>query len=396
MSNTRWKYVIAGVGVLLLAGVVYAWSVLSVSIAQEFPDWSRAKLSVTFTLVMALFCTGQIACGFLGTRLKPRTGIWIGGALLLMGFILAARMTSIIMLYLGFGVLGGLGTGVAYISVMSSVVKWFPDKRGLVSGILLMGFGFSSFLIGKLFQAYTPAVAGAWRTSFLVLGAVTFVVLFVCGFFVERPAEEPAAAMSGGEGLTAGEMLKKPRFWLYYIWELLLTCCGLMIIAHASGVVAETSPAISAGAAATLVGLISIANGFGRVIFGTLYDKAGRRKSMLLICVCFAAAVGLLFLAVKTSSTVLLVFAFVLIGMGYGGIPVSNSAFTGESFGMAHYHTNYPLCNSAMLPASFGGTIAGALYDSSQSFYGVFAVILAFAALSLLCTGGITALEKRK
>lgn len=396
MSNARWKYVIAGVGVLLLAGVVYAWSVLSVSIAQEFPDWSRAKLSVTFTLVMALFCTGQIACGFLGARLKPRVGIWIGGALLLMGFILSARMTSIVMLYLGFGVLGGFGTGIAYISVMSSVVKWFPDKRGLVSGILLMGFGFSSFLIGKLFQAYTPAVAGAWRTSFLTLGAVTFAVLFVCGFFVERPAEEPETAKRGGEGLSAGEMLKKPRFWLYYVWELLLTCAGLMIIAHASGVVAETSPTVSAGGAATLVGLISIANGLGRVFFGGLYDKIGRRISMLLICACFAAAVGLLFLAVNTSGTVSLVCAFVLIGLGYGGIPVSNSAFIGESFGMAHYHTNFPLCNSAMLPAAFGGTLAGALYDSSRSFSGVFAVILAFTVMSLLCTGGITAMDRRK
>ena len=97
MRKSRWSFVLAGVGVLLLAGVVYAWSVLSVSIAQEFPDWSRAKLSLTFTLLMAFFCIGQISCGFVGARMKPRTGIWLGGTLLLAGFVVSARMSSIAM-----------------------------------------------------------------------------------------------------------------------------------------------------------------------------------------------------------------------------------------------------------------------------------------------------------
>ena len=394
MRKSRWSFVLAGVGVLLLAGVVYAWSVLSVSIAQEFPDWSRAKLSLTFTLLMAFFCIGQISCGFVGARMKPRTGIWLGGTLLLAGVVVSARMSSIAMLYLGFGVLGGFGSGFAYIAVMSSVVKWFPEKRGLVSGILLMGFGLSSFLIGKLFQAWTPAVAGAWRASFLVLGAVTFAVLFVCGFFVRRPIETEKSG--GGEGLTTGQMLKRPKFWFYYLWELMLTAAGLMIISQASGITADALPAVSAGAAATLVGLISIANGLGRVLFGTLYDKAGRRVSMLLICLCFAAAMGLLLAAVKTSGTAVLTCAFILLGLGYGGIPVCNSAFIGASFGMAHYQTNFPVCNSAMLPASFGGTLAGALYDGAGAYSGVFLVILAFAAVGLLCSGGITALDRTK
>ena len=393
MSKSRWKYVIAGVGVLLLAGVVYAWSVLSVSIAREFPYWSRAKLSVTFTLLMAFFCAGQISCGFAGAKLKPRTGVWLGALLLLAGFFISAKMSSIAMLYVGFGVLCGFGTGFAYIAVMSSVVKWFPDKRGLVSGILLMGFGFSSFIIGKLFQAYTPAQAGAWRASFMMLGVVTFAVLFVCGFFIQKP--DSAADAGAADGLTTGEMLKKSKFWLYYVWEISLTGAGLMIIAHASGIVADAAPAITAGETATFVGLISIANGVGRVVFGTLYDKRGRRASMLIICVCFGAAMALLLASLNGVGSGLMVAAFVILGLGYGGIPVCNSAFTGESFGMAHYQTNFPVCNSAMLPASFGGTIAGALYDGSGSYMSVVMVIIALTAVSLACAGGITAAEKR-
>lgn len=218
-------------------------------------------------------------------------------------------------------------------------------------------------------------MAARGAPPFLVLGAVTFAVLFVCGFFVRRPIETEKSG--GGEGLTTGQMLKKPKFWFYYLWELMLTAAGLMIASQASGITADALPAVSAGAAATLVGLISIANGLGRVLFGTLYDKAGRRVSMLLICLCPAAAMGLLLVAVKTSGTAVLTCAFILLGLGYGGIPVCNSAFIGASFGMAHYQTNFPVCNSAMLPASFGGTLAGALYDGAGAYSGVFLVILA-------------------
>jgi OFA family oxalate/formate antiporter-like MFS transporter len=396
MSRARWKYAIAGVGVLLLAGVVYAWSVLSVSIAAEYPDWSRAKLSVTFTVLMALFCIGQISSGFIGSRLKPRYGVWAGAALLAAGFALSAYMRSAAVLYLGFGVLCGFGSGFAYIAVMGSVVKWFPDKRGLVSGILLMGFGLSSFIIGKAFQAFTPDVPGAWRTSFLILGGVTFAVLFVCGFFIERPAEDAEAGGVSADGLTTGQMLKRPEFWLYYLWQTVLTCGGLMVISQASGILAELPKAVTGGAAATIVGLISIANGVGRVLFGSLYDKRGRKMSMLLICLLYAAAVALMFAAGRAEGEVLIICAFLLLGLGYGGIPVSNSAFVGERFGMAHYQTNFPVCNSAMLPASFGGAIAGALYDSTGAFAAMFAVMLAFTGVGALCEAGISAATRKK
>lgn len=396
MSTGRGKYVAAGVGVLLLAGVVYAWSVLAVPIAAEFSEWSKAKLSVTFTLVMFLFCTGQIITGFAGDRLKPKTGVWLGGALLLAGFFIASKAQSAGVLYLGFGVLGGLGAGVAYIAVMSSVVKWFPDKRGLVSGVLLMGFGFSSFIIGKLYQAWTPEYTGAWRGSFVILGLITFAVLFLCGFFLKKPLVNAANGHTAESGLTTGEMLKKPKFWYYYLWELVLTCAGLMVISQASGMVKAASAEISAGSAATIVGLISIFNGLGRVAFGSLYDKKGRRVSILLDSLLFGGAGLLMFLGEKNGGTGYIIAAFVLLGAGYGGVPVCNSAFIGESFGMAHYQTNFPVCNSAMLPASLGSILAGALYDATGGYMAVVAVIFGFTAVSLVCSGLITATEKRQ
>ena len=151
-SASRWIYVAVGCVVLLFSGLVYAWSVLSGPIAAEFPHWSTAQLSLTFTIVMSFFCLGGLTCGALSARISPRIFLWISALLFLAGFLLTASMRSLPMLYVGFGVVCGLASGFSYNAVLGTVGAWFPDKQGLVSGILLMGFGLSSFLIGKLYQ----------------------------------------------------------------------------------------------------------------------------------------------------------------------------------------------------------------------------------------------------
>ena len=149
-SASRWIYVAVGCVVLLFSGLVYAWSVLSGPIAAEFPRWTTAQLSLTFTIVMSFFCLGGLTCGALSARISPRIFLWISALLFLAGFLLTASMRSLPMLYVGFGVVCGLASGFSYNAVLGTVGAWFPDKQGLVSGILLMGFGLSSFLIGKL------------------------------------------------------------------------------------------------------------------------------------------------------------------------------------------------------------------------------------------------------
>ena len=273
----RWVYAIVGVIVLLFAGLVYAWSVLSTPIAAEFTAWSKAQLSLTFTLVMILFCVGSLLCGLLAGRLSAKTSVRIGAVLFLLGFFLASRTQTPVMLYIGFGFLCGLGSGMCYNAVMSTMVRWFPDRPGLISGVLLMGFGGGSFVIGKLYQAWTPAEIGGWRTSFLVMGVLIFVVLAVCSFFfVAPPADFAAPAAKGGAkavrpaaaDCTPGQMLKKPAFWLYYVWAIALSAAGLALISQASGMVWEASADQTAAAVATIVGLISICNALGRVLFG--------------------------------------------------------------------------------------------------------------------------------
>ena len=401
----RWVYAIVGVIVLLFAGLVYAWSVLSTPIAAEFTDWSKAQLSMTFTIVMIMFCIGSLLCGLLSGKLSAKMSVRIGAVLFLLGFFLASRTQSLAMLYIGFGVLCGLSSGLCYNAVMSTMVRWFPDRPGLISGVLLMGFGGGSFIIGKLYQAWTPAEIGGWRTSFLVMGIIIFVVLAICSFFFVAPGADfvapaakngKAAVKAAGKEYKPLEMVKKPSFWLYYVWAIALSAAGLALISQASSVVWEASASQTAGAVATIVGLISICNALGRVLFGGMYDKYGRSLSMQLVNILFIVTSGVLILALTAKSVVVVIIGFILGGLAYSGITPTNSAFCRSYFGPANYPVNFSLINSNLIFASFGSTISGALFDASGSYNATFFLIIGLAVVGILCSLAISALDKKE
>ena len=401
----RWVYAIVGVIVLLFAGLVYAWSVLSTPIAVEFADWSKAQLSMTFTIVMIMFCIGSLLCGLLSGKLSAKMSVRIGAVLFLLGFFLASRTQSLAMLYIGFGVLCGLSSGLCYNAVMSTMVRWFPDRPGLISGVLLMGFGGGSFIIGKLYQAWTPVEIGGWRASFLVMGIIIFVVLAICSFFFVAPGADfvapaakngKAAVKAAGKEYKPLEMVKKPSFWLYYVWAITLSAAGLALISQASGVVWEASASQTAGAVATIVGLISICNALGRVLFGGMYDKYGRSLSMQLVNILFIVTSGVLILALTAKSVVVVIIGFILGGLAYSGITPTNSAFCRSYFGPANYPVNFSLINSNLIFASFGSTVSGALFDASGSYNATFFLIIGLAVVGILCSLAISALDKKE
>ena len=400
----RWVYAIVGVIVLLFAGLVYAWSVLSTPIAAEFTGWTKAQLSLTFTLVMILFCIGSLLCGLLAGKLSAKNGVRVSAVLFLAGFFIASRCQSPITLYLGFGLLCGLASGLAYNGVMSTMVKWFPDKPGLISGVLLMGFGGGSFLIGKLYQAWTPAGIGGWRTSFVALGIICCVVLAVCSFFFVAPgADFTVPAGKGGRAVAAPRedikpavMLKRPAFWLYYVWAIAVSAAGLALISQASGVVWEASADQTAASVATIVGLISICNAVGRVLFGGMYDKFGRSLSMQLVNGLFILTSVVLLLAMSSRSVVVVIIGFVIGGLAYSGVTPTNSAFCRAYFGPTSYPVNFPLINSNLIFASFGSTISGALYDASGSYSSTFFLIIGLAVAGILCSLAISAIDRKR
>ena len=374
----RWVYAIIGVVVLLFAGLVYAWSVMGKTIGASRPDWTAAQLSLTFTIVMAFFCIGVMLGGMLNKKVKTNVYVIASGILFLAGFFIAGLTgDSPVMLYIGYGVLGGLGSGFAYSAVMSTMSAWFPDKQGLISGILLMGFGISAFIVGKVFAAVAPPDGTeTWKATLRILGIVICVLFFICSFFFVKPdadfvppttAKKKAGREPALEVNTAG-MFKQPSFWLYYIWATLLSGAGLVVVSQASGIASQVGTEVSAGTIATVVGLISVMNGIGRVIFGGMYDKVGYKVTILLDLVLYAVATGILLLALSTKSFVLIVIGFIVAGLAYGGVTPTNSALISDFFGRKNFPMNFSIINTNLLIASFASTIAGSLYDKNHSY----------------------------
>ncbi len=400
MEKKRWLYAVIGVVILLFAGLVYAWAVLSGPIKADF-GWNQAEITRPYTVVMIFFCIGCVASGALASKIPAKIYVWVSAALFLIGFLISANISNLIMLIIGFGVICGFASGLAYSAVMSTVGKWFPDKQGLISGILLMGFGISSFVIGKLYDAFTPKTFGAWRTSFTVIGIVIAVVMAVCGFFIKKPGpdfdikpaangkkhrENPAAIEAN-----AGLMLRQPSFWLYLIWVIFMSSAGLALISQAKGVATEAG--VTGGTVATVVGLISIANGVSRIIFGGLYDRIGRSAVMQMVNALFILEAIVLIFALVKSSFALLVLGFIIGGAAYGGVTPTNSAFVSSYYGMKNYPLNFSIINCNLLIASFGSNVAAKLYDASGS-RSVFIMVLVCAAVGIVTCIGIDFCDK--
>ena len=392
-QTNRWIYVIAGVLILLFAGLIYAWSVLSSPIAAEFSEWSKGSISLTFTMAMSFFCLGGLIAGVLAGKVKEKVLFIASAAFMLIGFLLVSRIQNVGLLYLGFGVLAGLGSGFSYNTVMGSVTKWFPDKKGLISGILLMGFGIGAFIVGKIYAGLLSSYN--WRTLFVVLGIVVFIVIFIGGFIVRKPAEEeikdfiPAkeeASNKNGMDFSTKEMVSKVSFWLYFIWAILMSAAALALIAQASGIVTESADGLGAGTIATIVGLISVFNGIGRVIFGGLYDRLGQKKTMLLNNSLYLISVLITMAGLNAKSLPLVVTGFIFFGLSYGGVTPTNSAFIMDFFGVKNYPVNFSIINLNLLIASFGGTLAGAIYDKQGSYMSIFGIMLVAIAISTVCT----------
>ena len=324
----------------------------------------------------------------------------ISAILFLIGFMVSSRSNNIITLYIGYGVIAGLASGIAYNSIMGNITKFFPDCPGLISGILLMGFGFGSFIIGKVYQSLTPSGAGVdkWRTSFLVFGIILFAVIFVASFIVRKPNSKEIKEISklivkdGNDkekeeiNLTPHEMLKEKSFWLFFTWAILLSAAGLAVVSQASGIVMEVDKNCSAGTVSTVVGLISIFNGVGRVIFGGLFDKIGRLKTMMLNNILFVIAIVVIMLSISTKQFSFIILGFIAMGLSYGGVTPTNSAFVSAFYGSKNYSVNLSLVNMNLLIASFGSTIAGSLYDSSGSYFSTLIAMIAAVVVGTVIT----------
>lgn len=387
-TGKRWGRLAAGTGMMLLLGLIYAWSIFVAPLEQEF-GWTRSQTSFTFTVSISCFVLGLISSGFLARRLSPRIMIWLSAAALAVGFALCSRVTSLAGLYLSYGVLVGFPVGVAYNALVSALLRWFPEKRGLASGILMMGFGVGGMVLGSFITALM-ATSG-WRNAFLLLAVIFGATLFLGAFAIRLPSDTAAgAAASGGQtaDLSPGQMLRRKSFWIYLAWSVLCLAGGLIIIGHAKAIATESG--VAEATAVFLAGVVSISNGLGRILNGIVYDRVGLQKTILLTTLYLLTASVLLILAGRTGLTVPLLLGFVFTGLGYGGLPTTSSTFTSSFYGARHFAINYGLVSSGMIPSALlGPYLAGVLRSSSGNYQSVFLVMLLFGALALVCSFGV-------
>jgi len=417
-SLPRSVYAVMGVVVLLFAGLVYAWTTFSKPLVNL---WSQDLLTWTSTIVMVAFCLG----GFFGGQMQKKgfsvkLNLIIAAVLMVAGFVIAGLVGnatgSIIIIYLGFGLLGGLGAGLAYNAVLSAVSGWFPDKQGLISGILLMGFGISAFLMGLLYAANVDQMDGKggipWYICFLAIGIGCFVFIVLGALVVKKPGIDfVAPAQKEGkkkknttapyEELPPSQMVKRTSFWLMFVWAILVSVAGLAVMFLGTPIATAAVPSLNDNASllAIIVGLISIFNGIGRIIFGGMFDKIGYKATLVTVCVMFMISMGIIILALVTGSQLILIIAYIVTGLSYGGVTPSSSAFVNKFYGARNYGQNLPLITMNLLIASFGTklvqAVQGGLMAGGMSNSGAYIIVLAGVAAICLIAGIIALLIKK-
>ena len=278
-TGKRWFYLVLGTVSLLFAGIIYAWSILKAPLAEEF-GWTASQLSLNYTLTMSFFCLGCILCGLMVKKIGFKLSLIISAVLSTLGFFLTGcTKGNVAVLFLSYGVLSGLGIGIAYNAVISTVGAWFPDKKGLCSGILMMGFGASALILGSLADALIATPTFGWRLTFQTLGLALGIVLLTAGLLLKRPEVEQVPATAAGSSgsvrdVNTAEMLRSGSFWMAFFCLSFLSAVGNTVISTAKDI--SLSVGTSAVLSTMLVGLLSVCNGLGRMITGALFDRAGR------------------------------------------------------------------------------------------------------------------------
>lgn len=390
----RWPYLLSGIICMLFAGVIYAWSILKAPLAEEF-GWNPAQMALNFTLTMCFFCIGGIISGILLKRTSPKVIVIISAFLVFLSFWGTSRINgSLSSLYISYGVLGGLGIGMAYNAVITATNAWFPDKRGTCSGALMMGFGSSTLILGNVAGFMLREEVAGWRSTYLILGVVIGAVLLVTGLFVgfpsgETPLPQPKTAGNRAEeetigrlDYTTGEMIRRFTFWRFFLFSVTMTAVGNTVISFARDL--ALSVGSGAALATTLVGVLSVCNGLGRILAGILFDNLNRRKTMLLAnCITISAPIVLL-AAILNSSTPLCIAGLCLAGLSYGCSPPISSVFISAFYGSKNFAMNYSIANTMLIPTSFTATVAGSMVDTTGSYAAPVVLLLVLSIISLL------------
>ncbi len=400
MNLTKKRWLILAVCCLanLCLGSIYAWSVFASPMAEYLTgltgvELTTADLAIVYTIANSVGPITMISGGWFNDKFGPRAVILVGGVMWGLGMVFSGFASSVSALILTYGIIGGLGLGMAYGATVSGSVKFFPDKRGLVGGITTAVYGFSSVILPPVVTLIVEKYDAP--TAFKIVGAVFTVVLAVCALFVQRCPDgfvpegwtpPKAAASSGGPvSMNWKQMLASP---IFYVMMLLLCCgafCGMMITSQASAI-AQNLAGLGAMAASTVVSIISLFSVFGRIAAGALSDRIGRINTLRLSCV--MAIVGMLCLYFSgPDALVLFYIGSCVVGFCFGSFMGVYPGFTADQFGPRHNSVNYGIMFIGFAAAGyFGPSIMGSVLRADGSYYRAFLIGCALSAAGVVLT----------
>ncbi|OOE10711.1 L-lactate MFS transporter [Fictibacillus arsenicus] len=339
--KNRWLIAAAAVGIHISIGSVYSWSVFTNPLREKH-NWGLSEISLTFSIAILFLGLSAAFMGHFVERYGPRISGMIASACFGAGLIgagFADSIGSLYMLYFFYGALGGIGLGIGYITPVSSLVKWFPDRRGLATGLAIMGFGFASLIASPVIAKLINGIGIS--NTFYLLGAIYFGLMFLSSLYLAPPPKnwQPEGMKDKDQKeekktndlaqLTANEAVKTVRFWALWSMLFINVTCGIAVISVASPM-AQDIAGLSAGAAATMVGIMGLFNGFGRIGWASVSDYIGRPN----VYTTFFAlqTVAFLLLPNVTNAFLFQLLVYVILTC-YGGGFASIPAYIGDLFG---------------------------------------------------------------
>lgn len=402
--KNRWLIALAAVGIHISIGSVYAWSVFTNPIIEQH-GWDLSAVSLTFSIAIAFLGLSAAFMGHFVEKYGPRVSGLVAATFFGIGLVgagFAITIDSLILLYITYGALGGIGLGVGYITPVSTLVKWFPDRRGLATGLAIMGFGFAAMIASPIMASLIQSVGIA--NTFFTLGIAYFVIMFASALYIERPPAGYMEEVQTGEKrvstdlsqLTANEAVKTRRFW--YLWLMLFinVTCGIAILSVASPMAQEIA-GLSAAAAATMVGIMGVFNGFGRIGWASISDYIGRANVYTLF---FLIQIVSFFALPSITHAVLFQVVLFLILTCYGGGFASIPAYIGDLFGTKQLGAIHGYILTAWAGAGLVGPIlASWIRETTNSYAGTLYIFgfmfIAALVVSLVIRIDINQLKKK-
>lgn len=392
--NKRWFMLAVGILSMLFSGVLYAWSILKVPFKETF-GWSDSVLSLSYTLTLCFFCIGAFLGSILAKRIGVKLSVILAGAAVGTGFVSTAFLTGerAYLIYVTYALLAGTGIGIAYNVIISTVSAWFPDKKGLCSGCLMMGFGASTLILGNLIAAFFENESIGFQKTYVIVGIAIAAVLVVSGLLIRKPDPDtvfpaPKAKKSlkkedfETKDYTTAEMVKRFTYWRAFVCLVFLTAVGSSVIGFARDLVLSVGGA--SDLATTLVGVLAVFNGIGRILTGALFDNAGRKNTMILSNVVTILAAATTLVAVCVSSLPLCIVGLCLTGLSYGSCPTVVSAFTSAFYGTKHFAKNFSITQFSLIGAALISSVNGTLLQAAGSYVAPFVVLLSLASVALV------------